>query len=378
MRARADESPFAARLLAALLEDAHRFIPGAGVLPADPEATREPWRQTARTRVRDVLMRAAGRAGFSRRRFDPVRAGERLAEIVEHLPGLGETHDLLGDTRSQEVLLSVLRFRVLGPGHVALPVSRRSFWEAVARTERTRRVTAEALETPFGVKADLYEVPGRDGTIRYFGPGQEVTEFFELEQYRYEHGGVRIAAGPGDIVIDGGGGWGETALYFADLVGEQGRVLCFEFLPDSLAVLERNLAENPRLRGRIDVLTKPLWSARGERLGFVPDALVTSVGETRGEEAAMSETIDGLREDRQLERVDFIKLDVEGAEPAALEGARTTLERYKPRLAVAGYHAIEHLVLIPRLLSSLGYEVFIDHTSAGPWETVIFARPRGD
>lgn len=39
-----------------------------------------------------------------------------------------------------------------------------------------------------------------------------------------------------------------------------------------------------------------------------------------------------------VEQVDFIKLDVEGAEPFALEGARQTIKRDMPNLAICVYH----------------------------------------
>jgi FkbM family methyltransferase len=376
MPASTDGPSFAARLLSTLLEDTHAYVDHVGVLPSDPDAVREPWRQTAASRTRDLVAGAAGRIGFSRQRFDAGRAGAQLAEIVEHLPGLDETYGLLADSRSREVLLAVLRFRVLGAGHVTLPMTRRRFWTAVESTERTRRVADRALDTPFDLRVDLYEIPGAEGPIRYFGPPKEVVEFFELEQYTYDHGGVRIAAAPGDVVVDGGGGWGETALYFADAVGDSGRVFCFEFLPDNLEVLERNLEENPRLHGRIEVIRSPLWRMRGERLGFVPAGPVTSIVGSAGDQSAMSEAIDDLRSSRGLPCIDFIKLDVEGAEPAVLEGARETLDTCRPRLAIAGYHRLADLVEIPHLLSSLDYELFLDHTSPGPYETVIFARPR--
>jgi FkbM family methyltransferase len=273
------------------------------------------------------------------------------------------------------VLLSVLRFRVLGPGHVPLPTPRREFWQACQRVERSHRVATGVLDTPFDKALDLYELPGRSAPIRYFGPAHEIVEFFELEQYAYEHGGVRIAASPGDTVVDGGGGWAETALYFADAVGAEGRVFCFEFVPENLVILERNLAENPELGKRIELIPKPLWSTSRQRLSYDPAGPVTSVGGSSGERAATSETIDRLRASRGLARIDFIKLDVEGAELEVLRGAEETLHSCRPRLAVAVYHRIEDLVEIPRFLSALGYELFLDHVAAGPYETVLFARP---
>lgn len=49
-----------------------------------------------------------------------------------------------------------------------------------------------------------------------------------------------------------------------------------------------------------------------------------------------------------------IKLDIEPAEPESLEGARETLLRERPRLAVCVYHRFEHLWSIPSWIASLG------------------------
>ena len=55
-------------------------------------------------------------------------------------------------------------------------------------------------------------------------------------------------------------------------------------------------------------------------------------------------TIDKIVNELGLERVDFIKMDIEGAEVAALTGARETLRRFRPRLAIAVYHREGDLV----------------------------------
>jgi hypothetical protein len=61
-------------------------------------------------------------------------------------------------------------------------------------------------------------------------------------------------------------------------------------------------------------------------------------------------TIDKLVADLRLERVDYIKLDIEGAEPRALTGAKETLAKYKPRISVASYHAPDHPKVIPEII----------------------------
>ncbi|MBR2519313.1 MAG: FkbM family methyltransferase [Selenomonadaceae bacterium] len=57
-----------------------------------------------------------------------------------------------------------------------------------------------------------------------------------------------------------------------------------------------------------------------------------------GSEITQIITIDGYVREKNLPRVDFIKLDVEGAELDVLKGAATTIARFKPILALSAYH----------------------------------------
>ena len=59
-------------------------------------------------------------------------------------------------------------------------------------------------------------------------------------------------------------------------------------------------------------------------------------------------TIDKMVDELKLEKVDYIKMDIEGAEVKALEGGRKTLERFHPRMALSVYHQADHPVEVPR------------------------------
>lgn len=76
------------------------------------------------------------------------------------------------------------------------------------------------------------------------------------------------------------------------------------------------------------------------------------------------------------EKVSFIKMDIEGAEMAALEGAQKTIRQYFPKLAICIYHKPEDFWEIPLFIKNLGggvYRIFIRHHTELTTETVCYA-----
>ena len=71
----------------------------------------------------------------------------------------------------------------------------------------------------------------------------------------------------------------------------------------------------------------------------------------------------------------FIKLDVEGAERKALQGARKTIKRDRPRLAVSVYHKAEDIIELPAYILSLheDYRLYLRHYQMSPCETIVYA-----
>ena len=76
-------------------------------------------------------------------------------------------------------------------------------------------------------------------------------------------------------------------------------------------------------------------------------------------------------------RPTFVKMDVEGSESDALEGARRMISSDRPSLAIALYHQPSHLWEIPRQIASwnLGYRLEIRGHGHGSYETVLYALP---
>jgi FkbM family methyltransferase len=156
------------------------------------------------------------------------------------------------------------------------------------------------------------------------------------------------------VVIDGGACWGDTALYFANLVGPSGRVLSYEFSPSNLDLLEANLARNPELASCIVVENRALWDRSDERLAIEGTGPATHVNVAQDDGGVLTRAIDDAPRALGMDRIDFIKLDVEGAELRALKGDEQTLRRDRPRLAIALYHQAADWVEIPTYLNELG------------------------
>ncbi|MBN1492782.1 MAG: FkbM family methyltransferase [Candidatus Omnitrophica bacterium] len=94
-----------------------------------------------------------------------------------------------------------------------------------------------------------------------------------------------------------------------------------------------------------------------------------------GEEHVSVTTIDDFT--RANIHIDYIKLDVEGAERNVLRGAERTLHKDRPQLAISMYHSAHDMIEIPYyLLHALsGYDFYIDHYSPNVIETILYAIP---
>lgn len=78
------------------------------------------------------------------------------------------------------------------------------------------------------------------------------------------------------------------------------------------------------------------------------------------------------------ERVTFIKMDIEGAESDAIEGAGKTVKKYHPKLAICVYHKIGDFWKIPEQIFSIrdDYDVYLRHYTESIYETVMFFIPK--
>ena len=187
---------------------------------------------------------------------------------------------------------------------------------------------------------------------------------------------VSRAIRPGDIVIDGGSNVGFLALLAATRLRGSGRVFAFEPDPDTFTLLQQNI----RCNGFGDVI-RAEQLALTDREGtydFSVDTEEPMLSSLIFRQASSFGTVrvDGVRLDgflaaSGLERADIIKLDLEGAEPMALEGARAVLPTARMVIFEVNEPQLKQLAVEPVAL--------VERTvAAGKFDTVFFIDERSD
>lgn len=192
----------------------------------------------------------------------------------------------------------------------------------------------ELWSTP---KGPVWAPPG-SGDQKFLGLYMVQSIF--LEQECNEYGTEKQGVYPGDIVLDCGAHIG----LFVKKALEAGAqtVVAIEPAPDNIECLRRNFSKEIQ-DGRVIVYPKGVWN-KDDELSFKVekisggDAVIEGAEEGEDIIKIPVTTIDKIVEDLKLERVDFVKMDIEGAEQNALMGARQTIVTHHPRMAIATEH----------------------------------------
>ena len=291
-----------------------------------------------------------------------------------------ETYNLLNDDYSRDLLIQVFIYKFfLGPSKHKLPLADKILWMEMFDIEKLCK-KEEAIQVP-GFILNLFDLSKIGHNYRIFSTAESLFLKYISGEYEYRKNNINFMAEEGDYVIDGGAYVGDTTLYFADLVGEKGKVFSFEFEDGNLITFNKNMELNPHLQNRIQNFKNALWSNSKEFLYSLPAGPGSSV--TMEEppyytNKIPSKSIDDLVEEQNISKIDFIKLDIEGAELECLKGAKKTIDKFKPKLAVCLYHKPEDFTTIPQYLAEIHpyYNFYMNHHTAYVWETVLYAVPK--
>lgn len=178
--------------------------------------------------------------------------------------------------------------------------------------------------------------------------------------------------GASEVFIDGGAYTGDSFVHFRAWCGDQFRAaFLFEPDPENFAQLCCAIGDDPRVRCVLGAL-----AAHDGTAAFARDAGRTA---HLGAEGALQVRTAALDAFPPAAAATFLKLNIEGAELAALHGAADLLRRTRPQLAVAVYHRPDHLWRIAEFLQALGvpYRLSLRQHAPALIETVLYAVSEG-
>ena len=142
-----------------------------------------------------------------------------------------------------------------------------------------------------------------------------------------------------DIVFDVGANIGETTLNFAKILGKKGKVHSFEPDPINHIFLKKNVGLNPFENILLNQLgignesgTFRIHTFDKNNKGM--NRIVSNTVDIDEYREIMVTTIDKYVEENNIQKVDLIKIDIEGYEFNALKGASKVLNKFRPKLFI--------------------------------------------
>ena len=282
-------------------------------------------------------------------------------------------YNLLEDETEKQLYLKMIVSKLLGPVYVTEQekeryIHSRDIFDSLLADNSIRQLQSVTRKLKF------YNLSKLGYDIKVYGARALLDKLIIHKQYSYKDCKVEN----GDFVIDAGGCWGDTSLIFSSIAGNEGKIFTFEFFDDNLNILKENFSHNKELADNIILTEQPVYN-KSNKILYLNHACadITTLTENKNNlQQYKTICIDDFVEGKKIKKTDFIKMDIEGCELKALQGAVNTLKKYKPKLAIAAYHKYEDYYEIPKFLNelNLGYKFYFANYTLGFTDTVIYAK----
>ncbi len=177
-----------------------------------------------------------------------------------------------------------------------------------------------------------------------------------------------------EVFVDCGAYDGDTLVSFlAEAKSGFKKAIAFEPDPGSFAKLSQKVAQLPA--NDSIVIHRAATGAENGPVLFTGDGTPAATMGTGTIQVDCVKLDDVLADEAPT----YIKMDIEGAELDAIEGARQTIARHSPVLTVCSYHKQDHVWKIPRLIHSINpeYHFFLRPHLVEVWDLVCYAIPQG-
>ncbi len=285
---------------------------------------------------------------------DPVRL--LVSSAAELMPGRNPVLDYMTDSIMNELPI-VSQSRIPPMGGYSRNQYEFSQEQVITGSKLVFRGYPQNLKTQeIGRSDDLAQM--RTGDFDYFVPADcfkdgELTWMYnetflgpDVNPHAYETDFVKIRQG--DIVIDAGSCEGFFVRYALDRGAE--KIFAFEPHPRLLKGLKKTYVTDIGCR-RVEIVPCAISNVNcktnlDDGKEFICEARINVNGNNRIEVV----TLDSYLLANGLERIDFVKMDVEGEEINAVRGMSAILKRFKPRLAIAVYHGYDNARQVKELV----------------------------
>lgn len=192
---------------------------------------------------------------------------------------------------------------------------------------------------------------------------------FINKQYEYAN---KVVLNEEDVIVDCGAYIGDTAELFMKKLNNKCKIICIEPFKESYKKLldfadkKDNIScYNFAVSNYVD--EKIISSSDSELFSGAKIKDKNEVDNNINNEIKVS-TLDKILED--VEKVDYIKMDIEGEEVNALKGAKDIIKKFKPNMMISAYHVFDHIFEIPMLIKSINpeYKIYAGHQPGAPFE----------
>lgn len=233
-------------------------------------------------------------------------------------------------------------------------------------TEWAKRMNAESQivghETAGGHPLNRWKTPWGE----FWAPAATSVPFLLAEQAMQVYGDGARRVQPGDVVIDCGANVGTFTR--EALNAGAAKVISVEPDQGNIESLRRNFATEIA-NGRVVVYPKGVWH-RDEILEFSVyenSAFHSFVMRERKDSDTKARrlihlpvtTVDNIVAELKLDKIHFLKMDVEGAERHALRGAAVTITKFRPRMSIATENLEDDPKVVPEVMKEIapGYRM---------------------
>ena len=218
--------------------------------------------------------------------------------------------------------------------------------------ERSKKTLDAIIETRIGRSKGFEHLLSLSDSNQYFN---ELTYVCNSEK---------------EIFVDCGAFDGDSITKFANFSNfRYKKIIAFEPLEENYI----NLYKNTKAIPSVNIIKKASWNMDAE-LSFTANTSASAIS-SDGLVKIKATTIDKIAKNQ---KITFIKMDVEGSEYESLLGAKKTIERNHPKLAICVYHKAEDIIILPKLIQSfkVPYKYYLRHHSNRLSETVLYCIPQ--